>query len=124
MSMITQDFARAFADEWIEAWNSHDLPRILSHYAEDFRFSSPFIVAVVGEPSGFLRGRDAVGAYWRKALARLPDLQFKLLTLYVGMTSIVIHYSRHDGRTAAEYFEFDEHGRVSRSSAHYTEPPR
>ncbi|HEX5049396.1 MAG TPA: nuclear transport factor 2 family protein, partial [Gammaproteobacteria bacterium] len=42
--MITQDFAQTFAHEWIDAWNSHDLDRILSHYADDFVMSSPRIV--------------------------------------------------------------------------------
>ena len=33
----------AFAEEWITAWNTHDLDRILSHYAEDIVFRSPVI---------------------------------------------------------------------------------
>ncbi|MEI8247817.1 MAG: hypothetical protein WCI51_18415 [Lentisphaerota bacterium] len=35
--------ALEFATEWIAAWNSHDLNRVLSHYSEDFETSSPFI---------------------------------------------------------------------------------
>jgi ketosteroid isomerase-like protein len=34
--MLTQTTAEAFASEWIEAWNSHDLDRILAHYSDDF----------------------------------------------------------------------------------------
>ena len=33
--------SRRFAAEWIEAWNAHDLERILAHYADDFEMASP-----------------------------------------------------------------------------------
>jgi hypothetical protein len=39
--MISRDFAERFAEEWIAAWNAHDLPRILSHYEDDFEMPSP-----------------------------------------------------------------------------------
>jgi ketosteroid isomerase-like protein len=32
---VTREFADPFAEEWIAAWNAHDLPRILSHYEDD-----------------------------------------------------------------------------------------
>jgi len=65
--MIERPFAEAFADEWIAAWNSRDLDRILSHYTPDFEFSSPLIPAVTGDPGGRLKGQDAIRAYWHKA---------------------------------------------------------
>ena len=117
--MISRKFAEAFAAEWIEAWNGHDLDRILSHYSEELEFSSPFIITVAGEPSGALKGKAAVRAYWSKALARQPDLHFRLVTVFSGVASVVIHYQRHDGSYAAEHFEFDPGGTVMRSSAHY-----
>ena len=76
---MTNDFAKRFAAEWIEAWNSHDLDKILSHYANDFEMSSPYILQIAGEPSGMLKGKDQVAAYWAQALQRIPDLHFELL---------------------------------------------
>ena len=116
---LTQADAETFAREWIEAWNSHDLQRILTHYADDFAFSSPFIIQVVGEQSGTLRGKAAVSAYWAKALARTSDLRFALHSVLLGVRSLVIYYSRHDGRMAAEWFEFGPPGVVIRSAAQY-----
>ena len=69
--MITQEFARRFASEWIDAWNAHDLERILSHYTDDFTMSSPRIAVVAGEPSGILRGKDAIRAYWKLSLIHI-----------------------------------------------------
>ncbi|MFP5460952.1 MAG: nuclear transport factor 2 family protein [Gammaproteobacteria bacterium] len=116
--MLTREFAESFAREWIEAWNSHDLERILSHYAEDFTMASPRIAVVAGEPSGVLRGRQEVGAYWRKALALAPELRFEHVATLVGAESIVIHYRGVRG-PAAEVFFFDASGRVTRAAAHY-----
>jgi ketosteroid isomerase-like protein len=120
--MITREFAETFAAEWIEAWNRRDLDRVLAHYSESFEFSSPFISSVAGEPSGSLKGHAAVREYWSKALARRPDIRFRLLTVFVGVASAVIHYQWHDGTAVAEHFEFEPGGKVIRSSAHYVNP--
>ena len=118
-SMLTKDAADAFAAEWIAAWNSHDLDRILSHYSDDFEFSSPYIVQIVGEASGVLRGKGAIREYWRRALERLPDIQFALESVLWSVNTVVINYRRNDGRLAAEWFEFGEGGLVVRSAGHY-----
>ncbi len=117
--MIEHALAHAFAAEWIDAWNSHDLNRILSHYSEEFEFSSPFIIKLMGESSGRLKGKTSIEAYWSKGLALLPDLHFELLAVLTGVNSLVIHYRRHDGSNASEYFEFGADGKVVKSSAHY-----
>jgi len=72
MFPLEKTFAGRFASEWIDAWNSHDLYRILAHYDDDFEMTSPVIRVLAGEPSGKLRGKAAVGAYWAKALAKGP----------------------------------------------------
>jgi hypothetical protein len=41
--MITRGWALNFARERVEAWNAHDLDRVLSHYKDEFEMSSPFI---------------------------------------------------------------------------------
>lgn len=115
---LDRGFADHFAADWIAAWNSHDLDRILAHYHPDFEMSSPHIVAIAGEPSGRLRGRAAVGAYWAKALARLPDLHFRLIGCYLGADSVALHYQGVRG-PAVETFFFDPQGLVVRAAAHY-----
>jgi len=118
--VIDKAFAERFAADWIESWNARDLDRILAHYSDDFEFSSPFIIRIAGEPSGVLRGKPAIGAYWTKALAGNASLHFTLDTVLWGINSLVIHYHRqHDGRVASEWFEFGADGKVLRSAAHY-----
>lgn len=116
---MTPTFAEHFATEWLAAWNAHDLPRILSHYADDLEMTSPVIVQLAGEPSGKLKGKAAVGAYWAKALKLIPDLHFELMGVLTGVDSITLYYKGAKGRLAAEVFHFGEDGKVVRAFAHY-----
>lgn len=116
--MLTREFGEHFAHEWIEAWNSHDLERILSHYTDDFTMSSPYIAQIAGEPSGTLTGKPAVRAYWAAALERMPTLHFELVQTLVGADSVVIYYRGVRG-LAAEVFFFGEGLLVMRAAAHY-----
>jgi len=116
--MIPQGFVIRFAEEWIESWNSHDLDRILSHYADDFEMSSPVIAQLMNEHSGTLRGKEAVRAYWTKALAQRPDLHFELINVFAGAGSATILYRGHRG-LSAEVFWFNAELRVYRAAAHY-----
>lgn len=117
-------FAEHFASDWIDSWNSHDLQRILSHYADDFEMSSPVIIQLANEPSGTLRGKTTVGAYWAKALQLIPDLQFKLITTLVGVNSITLYYQGAQGRLSAEVFHFNQDQKVTKAFAHYSPPAR
>jgi ketosteroid isomerase-like protein len=117
--MISEERARAFAYDWIESWNSHDLNRIMSHYADDFQMTSPFIAKLMNEPTGTIKGKDNVRAYWAKALQRLPDLHFELIEVLAGVDSITIYYHAVLGKRGAEVFFFNEQGKVARVIAHY-----
>src|SRR5258708_23468429 len=93
--MIDKSSAEHFASEWIAAWNSRSLDRVLAHYTHDFEFSSPFIIKVVGEPSGILRGKQAVGAYWAKALAGVPHLMLSPPPDALGRNTILLYSPRN-----------------------------
>ena len=116
---MEQTFAEHFAADWIDSWNAHDLERVLSHYEDDFLMSSPVIVQVTGEPSGALHGKSAVQAYWKEALALIPDLKFELLSVLIGVNSITLYYKGARGRLAAEVFHFSPNQKVERAVAHY-----
>lgn len=119
--MISKDKAKKFATEWVEAWNAHDLDRVLDHYTNDFEMSSPFIVAFTGEATGSLKGKTQVRNYWQSALDHMPDLRFELLEVCIGVDSIAIYYNAVLGKRAVEVFFFNESGKVCRALAHYNE---
>jgi hypothetical protein len=117
--MIDKLFAEHFADDWIDAWNSRDLDRVLDHYADDFEMTSPVIIQIANEPSGMLKGKQAVGDYWKKALQLIPDLHFKLLSTLIGVNSITLYYKGARDRMAAEVFHFGPDRKVVKAYAHY-----
>jgi hypothetical protein len=111
------------AREWYEAWNAHDLDRILEHYTSDVVFTSPFIAALGADPSGRISGKPALRAYWAKALQTYPELRFEPIAELYGVASITLHYRGVRGILAAEVLELDDHGLIWRAAAHYDRIP-
>jgi ketosteroid isomerase-like protein len=118
---MTRDEAVRFAEGWAAAWNAHDLARVLAHYSDDFEMTSPFIFKLMGEPSGTPEGKDQVGAYWRRALERIPDLHFEVVDVFAGVGSVVVYYKAVLDLLACEVFFFDGQGQVGKAVAHYSD---
>jgi len=119
--LLTQAFADAFASDWVDGWNSHDIERILSHYSADFEMRSPLIAQRGFNAKGRLQGKDAVRAYWAPAVAPGSALQFELLQAFVSADSIAIHYRSNGsgGRLCVEVLQFNTDGKVIAGAAHY-----
>ena len=111
---------RKFAEEWINAWNSHNLDAILSHYSEDIEITTPMIKLALGVENGSLKGKKLVADYWQKALAKLPELHFELYEITTGVNSIALYYKSVMNKNAIEVMFFDENGKVNKMIAHYT----
>jgi ketosteroid isomerase-like protein len=117
--MLERNWAHAFAEEWITAWNSHDLERIFSHYTDDFEMSSPLIMELMHEPSGVLKGKDKVRPYWQRGLAATPPIKFELVDVFVGVNSLTIYYRSVGRKMAAEMQVFNDRREVVKGIAHY-----
>jgi len=121
--MVAIDFPRQ-AQEWIAAWNAHDLDRILAHYAEDVELISPFVAKLTDRSEGVVRGKAALRDYFTRGLEAYPALRFDFMRLYPGVRSCVVEYRSVNGLMAAELMEFDAKGKISRVLAHYAMPER
>lgn len=117
--MLSADFAQAFAQEWIESWNAHDLDRILAHYTDDFEMSSPLIVERMNESSGTLKGKAAIRPYWQKGIQAEPPLHFELLGAMTGVSSVTILYRNQAGRRVAEVITFNNQLQAISGNVHY-----
>jgi hypothetical protein len=118
--MIDPVWARQFAEDWIDAWNSHDLERIFSQYTDDFEITSPLVIKRMKEPSGTLKGKDAVRPYWHGGLQVKPPLRFELKDVLAGVNSITLYYRRVYGDFAAEVLIFNEQKQVVKTIVHYS----
>jgi ketosteroid isomerase-like protein len=119
--VLDRKAAEAFARDWYDAWNTHDLERVLEHYAEDVEMSSPLVASLAGNEDGKIVGKDALHAYFAAGLERYPDLHFEPLDLYVGVDSLVLRYVSVNGLPSAEVVFLDEDMKVVRYFAHYSE---
>lgn len=107
----------AFASRWIDDWNSHDIGRVIDHYAEDCEFRSPTAERLTGD--GIVRGKDALRQYWAPALAMRPALHFTLRNAFIGYRTVAIHYGDELGRDIVEVLVFDADGKASFGSGCY-----
>jgi len=121
---MTESEATRFAQEWVAAWNSHDLERILSHYADDAELTSPLVQKILGDDQHSVRGKANLRAYFRRGLDAYPDLKFTLWGAYAGVQSVVVHYESVRGMGSAELMRIRSDGRVSEVVAHYAAPAR
>ena len=117
--MLGEAFARQLAREITEAWNSHDLERILAHYEDDVTLTSPYAAERYGDPTGVVRGKAALRAYFALALAAYPELHFELVDVLWGVSSVVLYYVNQRGTLTAEVLELSPSGRVARVLANY-----
>jgi ketosteroid isomerase-like protein len=116
--MMNAEQANEFSEHWIHAWNAHDMEMILSHYTDDFEMSSPVIIDAMSEPSGTLKGKEDIRAYWSKSFEKYPNLKFEKLHVLVGSNSVTIIYNGVRG-LSAESFHFNTVGKVYAAHAHY-----
>jgi ketosteroid isomerase-like protein len=114
---VDRESARRFVDEWIAAWNRHDLETICGMLADDVEFVSPFLGPMYDTPSGVLLGRDAVRGWFAKSL---EDPNFHIddpLYVLTGLDTVVLVESIN-GVVAANVFTLDAAGRITRSQVH------
>ena len=79
---MTSDLAQ-YAERINEAWNSHDIEKVISFYAPDY------VGEDVGQASP-LRGRDGMRSVLEKYWRAFPDLKFKVTGTLVEDSRIAI----------------------------------
>ena len=109
----------ALGRDWIAAWNSHDLERVLALYAEGSEMTSDKIQALGFDASGTLRGKARIRAYWGKALALLRNLHFDLIDTYASPDSLVVFYQNERGAKICEYLRLNAEGKIIQGSANH-----
>lgn len=114
---LTKDDAWALAKDWIAAWNSHDLDRIMHHYADEVELNSPVAAQLLGNSN--VRGKTELRAYFQRGLEAYPDLRFELESVLWGTGSVVLYYKNQSATYSAEFMQLSETGKVVRVVAHY-----
>jgi hypothetical protein len=117
--MLTQTEAEEFAEQWLSAWNSHDLDALMSHYGPEVVLTSPVAQRLLNDASGTVAGKDALRSYFKRGLEAYPDLKFELLDVMWGISSVVLYYVNQKGTKSGEFMELDADRKVIRVVANY-----
>src|SRR5688500_9444108 len=112
----------AVARTWMDAFNAHDVERLISLYDERATHTSPKIRALHPETAGMLLGREALRRWWADAMTRLPGLRYELQTVTANGDRVFIEYLRHAPKEApmpvAEVFEVRD-GKIAASRVYH-----
>src|ERR1035437_171940 len=109
---LQTSFAREFAQEWIDAWNSHDLERILTHYEDEVLLSSPVALKLL-KGDGTVRGKAALREYFLLGIQAFPNLRFDLIdTLWGTETIVICYFNNVRGSKTAEVMLLNAAGKI------------
>lgn len=119
---MTKEFALAFANDWVNAWNARDLEKVLSHYSEDFTIESPLAVKLYPQSGGTVIGKDEVRKYWTIGLEKSPNLKFELLDVLIGVNSLALHlFNAASTKKSIEVVSFNNDGRIYKATVCFSE---
>jgi limonene-1,2-epoxide hydrolase len=80
---------------WFEAFNVHNLEKLLSLYDENAQHYSPKLKIRQPETQGLIKGKGALRAWWKDAFDRLPSLQYEVKKLTADEQQVFMEYIRH-----------------------------
>jgi ketosteroid isomerase-like protein len=95
--MLTEETVLQLATHWLEAWNNHDLDAIMTHYHDEVILVSPVAAQLLNDPTGTVRGKQALRAYFKRGLQAYPELTFELIDILWGLESVVLYYRNQRG---------------------------
>jgi hypothetical protein len=93
MMTILED-NNAIAQKWINAFNVHDLEKLLALYAEDAAHYSPKLKIKQPATNGWIKGKQALKVWWKDAFNRIPSLQYELKNIIVNDKQLLMEYLR------------------------------
>ena len=84
----------SIAHAWFEAFNAHNLEKLLSLYDDDAVHFSPKLKIIHPETNGFVTGKAALHSWWQDAFDRLPTLHYKVTSLTSNSDRVFMEYIR------------------------------
>lgn len=112
----------SIAHAWFEAFNAHNLEKLLSLYDDDAAHFSPKLKIRHPETNGLVTGKTALRNWWEDAFERLPTLYYKVTSLTSNSDRVFMEYIRtvahEDDMPVAEVLEIKE-GKIIASRVYH-----
>jgi ketosteroid isomerase-like protein len=106
------------AQLWLDAFNAHDLEKLLSLYDDNAEHYSPKLMTLRPETEGKIIGKEALRNWWQDAFDRLPTLKYEKISLIPEGEKVTIEYRRkvkgEEDMLVSEILEI-ESGKIIRS---------
>lgn len=95
MSATLPQHNKEIAIKWFEAFNEHDLEKLLALYHNDAEHFSPKLKIRLPETQGLIKGKNALRSWWQDAFDRLPSLKYEVNKLTADDEQVFMEYIRH-----------------------------
>lgn len=119
--MATEELSQ-IAQRWFDAFNQHDLEKLLSLYDENAEHYSPKLKVRQPATNGLIKGKSSLRAWWRDAFDRLPSLHYEIVRLTPYQDRVFMEYIRHvegeEDLRVGEMLEIAQHQIVRSSVFH------
>lgn len=86
---------KEIALKWFEAFNEHDLEKLLSLYSDTAEHFSPKLKIRHPETNGLIKGKQALREWWQDAFERIPTLNYEVKKLTADNEQVFMEYIRH-----------------------------
>jgi hypothetical protein len=116
---MTREDAWKLANDWVAAWNAHDLDSIMRHYDDAIELTSPVAAQLLGTSDGKVIGKANLRAYFQCGLEFYPELHFRLEDVLWGLNTVVLYYTNQKNTRTAEFMELSPTRKVLRVVANY-----
>ena len=91
---MTAEHCKHIAQVWIDAFNTHDVEKLLYLYADNAVHFSPKLAERKPETNGLIKGKAALRAWWQDAFIRLPTLHYSVTALTANDERVFMEYTR------------------------------
>lgn len=88
-------YNKQIAGSWIEAFNEHNLEKLLALYDDNARHYSPKLKIRRPDTNGMISGKASLRDWWKQAFEQLPSLRYEVLRLVADDQSVFVEYIRH-----------------------------
>jgi len=113
---------QSIAFQWFDAFNSHDLEKLLALYDDHAEHFSPKLKIHQPETNGLVKGKEALRTWWRDAFDRLPTLNYTPTSFTANDQRVFMEYIRsvagEDDLVVAEVLEVNQ-GKIVASRVYH-----
>jgi len=117
--VLTDQWGHEFAKQWLTAWNSRDIESILDCYSDEFLMVSPMVRQVTGNQTAVLLNKDELRALCTRIFDEIPELQYSLMGVSVGLNKLTIHYTSSECELVADVMNFSEAWKIVSATTFY-----